>query len=340
MESGSLFLPLENKQGEIPQRIQLLPPGPAITGRDGRQWIMKDSEAVAAASNAWLPNHSIDENHAVDHKAPKGEASPAFGWFSNITAEANGSIWADVEWTKRGAEAVTSLEYRYISPVFLHNEKGEITSVLRAALSNSPNLDIKSLNNSETPEAAAPETPAKEHNSMTKILAALGLPGTATEDEAVAAIAGLKTSLNAAAQTVDLAAYAPRADLAAMETRAAAAEKQLADLNAAKFKAEVEGVIDQAIKDRKIAPASKEQYLSLCSTAEQLESLKKAFASSPAVIGEGTQAPAGAPPGSQTALNAEETALAAAAGYSPEEWKKLKSAANGQAAENGQEARK
>jgi phage I-like protein len=329
MESGSLFLPLENKQGEIPKRIQLLPPGPNIEGRDGRKWIMPDSKAVAAASNAYLPNHSIDENHAVDHKAPRGESSPAFGWFSNIAAEVNGSVWADVEWTKKGAEAVANLEYRYLSPVILHNEKGEVVSVLRAALSNSPNLDIKSLNN-ETPPAG----PAKE-NSMQKILAALGLPGTATEEEAAAAIAGLKTSLNSAkALTVDLAAYAPRADLVAMEARAAAAEKQLEDLNAAKFKTEIEGVIDQAVKDRKIAPASRDQYLSLCSTPEQLESLKKAFAAGPAIIGEGTQAPAGTPPGSGTALNAEESALAAAAGYTPEEWKKLKTV------ENGQEARK
>jgi phage I-like protein len=324
MESGSLFLPLENKRGEIPKRIQLLPPGPEILGRDGRKWIMRDGGAVAAASNAYLPNHSIDENHAVDHKAPKGESSPAFGWFSNVAAEADGSLWADVEWTKKGAGAVSNLEYRYISPVILHNGNGEVSAILRAALSNSPNLDIKSLN-SQSPGTAPPADPAKEKKHMEEILAALGLAGTATEGEALAAIEKLKTGLNAAKpQTVDLAAYAPRADLAAMEARATTAEKQLADLNAAKFKAEVESVIDQAVKDRKIAPASKEQYLSLCATSDQLESLKKVFASSPAVIGEGTQAPAGAPPGSQVSLNAEETALATADGYTPEEWKKLK----------------
>jgi phage I-like protein len=205
--------------------------------------------------------------------------------------------------------------------VILHNEKGEVTSILRAALSNSPNLDLKSLN------TQTPESPAKEH-SMNKILAALGLPETATEDEAAAAVAGLKTSLNSAkTQTVDLASYAPRADLAAMEARAAAAEKQLADLNAAQFKAEVEGVVDQAVKDRKIAPASKDQYLGLCSTTEQLEGLKKVFAASPAVIGEGAQAPAGTPPGNQAALNSEEQEAARAAGYTEEEWKKLKEAA-------------
>jgi phage I-like protein len=334
MESDSLFLPLENKQGEIPKRIQLLPPGPVIKGRDGRTWIARNAAAIAEASNAWLPNHSIDENHAVDLKAPRGESSPAFGWFSNIRAETNGSLWADVEWTPEGAQAVSGLKYRYLSPVLFNNAAGEISLIARAALSNNPNLDINSLN-SQMPETAPPASPAKEKRNMEKILAALGLPADATENEALAAIEKLKTSLNAAKpQTVDLAAYAPRTDLAAMEARAAAAEKQLSELNAAKFKAEVEGVIDQAVKDRKIAPASKDQYLSLCATAEQLENLKKVFASSPAIIGEGAQAPAGTPPGSQVSLNAGETELAAAAGYSPEEWKKLK------AVENGQEGQK
>jgi phage I-like protein len=326
MESGGLFLPLENKRGEIPTRIQLLPPGPAIKGRDGREWIVRNAAAVAEASNAWLPKLSIDENHAVDLRAPRGEPSPAFGWFSNVTVEANGSLWADAEWTEKGAAAVAGLEYRYVSPVLVHDAKGEITAILRASLCNSPNIDLKSLNSQE------PGNPAKE-NHMEKILAALALPGTATADEAVAAIGELRKSLNAAAvRAVDLAAYAPRADLAAMEARAVKAENELVALNAAKFKAEAESFIDQMIKDRKIAPASKERYLSLCSTSEQLEGLKEALAVSPALIGDGAQVPAGAPGGSGVSLNAAETEAARAAGYTEEEWKKLRAIANGREA--------
>jgi phage I-like protein len=153
-----------------------------------------------------------------------------------------------------------------------------------------------------------------------------------------------KAALNAAkpgaaqAQTdtskVDLAAYTPRADLGAMEARAQAAEKQLAGLNAAHLRKEGETAVDEAIKNRKIAPASRAEYLALCATKEGLETFKKIAAASPAIISTETQAPEGTPPGSGVSLNAEETALASAAGYSPEEWKKLK------AAENGQEARK
>jgi phage I-like protein len=241
--------------------------------------------------------------------------------------ETNGAIWADVTWTGRGEEAVKNLEYRYISPVFRHNEKGEIEAILRAALCNNPNIDIESLN------SEMPESPAKENRNMDKILAALGLPATATENDAVAAIARLNTQLNAA-QGVDLAAYAPRADLSVMETRAVAAEKQLAELNAAALKKEAEAMVDQAVKDRKISPASKAEYLSLCATQDGLGSFKKIVAASPAIIGEGAQAPAGTPPGSQTSLNAEESAMAKAAGYTPEEWKKFK------AGETGQEAAK
>jgi len=320
----SIFLPLDNKRGETPKRIQLLPPGPDIKGRDGRRYVLKDAEAVAKASNSWLPSHSIDENHAVDLKAPRGEASPAFGWFSNVAAEANGSVWADVEWTERGKAAVSNLEYKYLSPVFLYAENGEITSILRAALSNNPNLDLKSLNTVQTPAE-----PAKELQNMNiaVILAALGLPETATEEEALAAISALRASLNAARGKngqVDLSAYAPRADVAAMESRALAAEKQLAELNAAYLRKETEAVVDQAVKDRKIAPASRDLYVSLCSTRESLEGVKKALAASPAVFADDSQVPAGSPPPARTSLNAEEISMAKAMGYSEEEWKRLK----------------
>jgi phage I-like protein len=263
----------------------------------------------------------VDENHSVDLLAPSGGPSPAFGWFQNVTAEKDGSVWADVEWTEKGKAAISGLEYRYISPVLFQDDEGVICLIARASLSNSPNLDIKSLNNQN------PAKPEKEKNEMKSIIAFLGLPETATEAEALAAVSALKTSLNAAqakGQNVDITAYAPRADVMAMEARALAAEKQLAELNAASLKKETEAAVDQAIKDRKIAPASREQYISLCSTKDGLENFRKAMASSPAVFGDAPQVPAGSPPGSNTSLNAEETVMAKSMGYTEEEWKKLK----------------
>jgi phage I-like protein len=324
--TGSLFLSLNFENGALPSAIELIPAGALIQGRDGRKWKNGDPQKVARNSMARLPRLVIDENHATDLSAPKGGASPAMGWMTSLRAAEGGSIWADVEWTKRGAEAVLNKEYSFISPVFLYDDRNEITVVLRAGLTNSPNLQLPALN-SEGPEKNNVEV------FMTKeMLLALGLSETATEDEALAAIKALNAAKPAPAQTqtdtskVDLAVYAPRADLNAMEARAAAAEKQLAELNAAQLKREAEVAVDEAVKNRKIAPVSREEYLALCATREGLEKMKNIFSKSPAIISTETQAPEGTPPAAGGALNAEDEAVRKAMGYSVEAYQKIKEA--------------
>ena len=330
--AGSLFLALNFDNGALPSTIELIPAGSVIQGRDGRKWKNENPQKVALNSMVRLPRLVIDENHATDLSAPKGGSSPAMGWMTALRAGEGGSIWADVEWTKRGKEAVLNREYSFISPVFLHNEQNEISVVLRAGLTNSPNLQLPAINSAQIP-GLGPEKNNKEENLMDlKVLCAtLGLSETATEAEALSAI----KALNAAkaekqqAQTdtskVDLMAYAPRADLNAMEGRALAAEKQLADLNAAQLKKEAEAAVDEAIRSRKFAPASRDVYLALCATKEGFESFKTICAATPPIIGTETQAPSGTPPaaGSSVALNAEELGTAKAMGYSEEEYKKL-----------------
>jgi phage I-like protein len=323
METGSLFLSL-NFEGEIPSRITLVPPDKTIKGRDGREWKNPNPKQVALNSIARLSLLPIDENHATDLAAPKGGSAPAFGWMKNLCADASGTICADVEWTERGREALAKKEYRFISPVFLFNEKSEINCILRAALTNSPNLNLPALNSEQRENKFVTEVPMNE-----ELLAALGLPKTATEAEALAAAKALNAAKTAAsAQTdtsrVDLTAYAPRADLNAMEARAAAAEKQLAELCAAQLKKDAEAAVDEAIKSRKFAPASRAEYLALCSTQAGLESFKKIAAATPAIISADAQAPESAPPSSGTALNAEEASVAKAMGYGEEDFKKLK----------------
>ena len=158
-----------------------------------------------------------------------------------------------------------------------------------------------------------------------ELCAALGLPEIATKDEVLAAVGKLKTDLNSAQnKTVDLAAYAPRADLAAMEARAVKAEKELADLNAASLKEKATAAVEQAVKDGKIAPASKEVYLDLCSTAEGFEKFEKIMSATPPITG-GTQVPDKAPANAEkTELNAAEKEWASSMGYTEEEWAKIK----------------
>jgi phage I-like protein len=324
METGSLFLSL-NFEGGVPSRIMLVPADRIVKGRDGREWKNPNPKQTALNSITRLPLLPVDENHSTDLSAPKGGASPAFGWMKNLCADESGAVWADVEWTERGRDAIAKKEYRFISPVFAFNKEGEINCILRAALTNSPNLNLPALNSEQL------ENINEERKFMNKeLLAALGLPETATEAEALAAAkvlnaAKAKADVQTDKSPVDLTAYAPRADLNAMTERASAAEKQLAELNAARIKQEAETAVDEAIKARKIAPASKAEYLALCATQDGLDRFKAIMTATPPIIGEGNQSPEGTPPSAgNVALNAEETAVAKAMGYTVEEYQKIK----------------
>lgn len=319
----SLFLCLNAESG-VPGRIQILPAGKEIRGVDGRHWKNENPAALCAKMNSsglvTVKNGCvIDENHSTDLSAPKGGTSPAFGWFRNFTVEADGSIWADVEWNARGQKAVAEKEYKYISPVFTRDKDGNITEILRAALTNNPNLDNPALNSSQDT--------AEEKNMEKELCAALGLPETATMADGLEAINRLKTELNGAKnKVVDLASYAPRADLAAAQQRAERAEKELAEMNAASLKAKAIAAVEQAAKDGKIAPASKAEYLELCASEDGLAKFEKIMAVTPSITG-GTQVPDKAPESNEPVeLNAAEKEWASSMGYTEEHWKEIKEA--------------
>lgn len=315
----SLFLALNFSEGNVPDKIQLLPAPDAsgrITGNDGRSWTIENPANVALLSNRYLEPQPIDENHSTDLAASHGKSARAFGWYKNIRAEADGSIWADVEWNNEGAWHLREKFYRYLSPAFKVDAAGSIVCIMRAALTNNPNLQLTQLNSADT-------SPAQEENMDKEICAALGLPETATVNDALAAIGKLKTQVNSG--TVDLAAYAPRSELAAMEERATAAEKQVAELNAAQAKAVAESEVEAAIRARKIAPAARDAYVELCSTQDGLERFRKIVASSPEIISSASQMPDTEPPATgSVALNAEEKNVAKVMGYSEEEFVKMK----------------
>ena len=169
-----------------------------------------------------------------------------------------------------------------------------------------------------------------------ELCAALGLPETATDAEVLAAVgtaaaAQKEKALNAesggkSGLQVDLQVYAPRAELNAAKERAAAAENRLAELNAAALKREAEGEVDAAVKAGKITPGCKNFYVELCATREGLEKFKVLAAEMPAIVDGRVQAPDKPPPAAGVSLNSEDTAFAAAAGYSAESWAKIKEA--------------
>src|SRR5580698_2847236 len=135
-----------SEYSSAPEWIELLPAGD-FAGRDGRgPFRLSNPEAVIAATqglrmDAGLP---IDYDHATDFAAPSGRPAPAAGWIRAIEVR-DGALWGEVEWTRHGASAVVTREYRYISPVFEYSEDGEVQRLLRAALTNNPNLYLKAI---------------------------------------------------------------------------------------------------------------------------------------------------------------------------------------------------
>lgn len=118
--------------------VHLVPAG-TFSGSDGRgPFRLADAPAVIAASLAGgkIP---FDENHSTDLAAPRGAPSPARGWIVAMQSRPDG-IWGRVEWTGEGRALLGQRAYRGVSPVFESDKSGTVLRVLRAALTNVPNL--------------------------------------------------------------------------------------------------------------------------------------------------------------------------------------------------------
>ncbi|MCC7097276.1 MAG: hypothetical protein IT472_08865 [Thermomonas sp.] len=124
----------------MPDWIHLLPAGP-ITTHDGRgPYHVPSMHALIEQS---MPSGAlrlpIDECHATDKAAPLGLPAPARGWIVALEARADG-LWGQVEWTGEGRRLMEDGAYAGISPAVLHSKSGEVRQLLRASLTNTPNL--------------------------------------------------------------------------------------------------------------------------------------------------------------------------------------------------------
>lgn len=122
----------------VPEWVHLLPAGDIRTN-DGRgPYRVGNVKGLIAASLAF-GKLVLDENHATDLAAPKGEAAPARGWIIDLQQRPDG-IWGRVQWTAAGRQIMADQAYRGISPVIQHMQDGTITAILRASLTNTPNF--------------------------------------------------------------------------------------------------------------------------------------------------------------------------------------------------------
>lgn len=309
-----------------PEWVHLLPAAQGeIHTYDSRgPYRMADIDAVIAASMQSERGMPIDENHATDTAMQNGAGAPARGWIKELQARADG-LWGRVEWTKAGAELLADRAYRGISPVFNHLADKTITRVLRASLTNKPNLKGLVALNEETAM------------SFAAIAKAVGLGEDATEEAILAAIGKMKKPDDTAMQSAmaeigtvlgveggDPAAVLAAAKTAkggatvntALQEEVTALASELKTLREATAKDKATAFVDSAISQgRAGVKPQRDRFIAM--HMEDPSGTESLIAGLPALGGDGK--PTAQPPaqGAEiTSLNAEQTAVADQLGIS------------------------
>lgn len=186
VSSVALALAVTAHESQAEQWIHVVPSG-EFSARDGRgPWSMHNADAVIAASSAFAGKKPIpvDYEHQIDLAGKNGQPAPAAGWITQLQARPDG-LWGLVEWTEKASAHLDAKEYRYLSPVFNHTPSGEVTRVLRAALTNNPALELTAL-------ASTQGTDMPNQDPMIELRSLLELPNDADMSAIIQAVRDLK----------------------------------------------------------------------------------------------------------------------------------------------------
>jgi phage I-like protein len=313
----------EEKVAAAPEWIELLPAG-VFYGRDGRGPFRLDDPAAVIESttalqmNAGLP---IDYDHATDFGAPEGRPAPAAGWIRELEVR-GGAVWGRVEWTARAANSIVAREYRYVSPVFQFDPKdGSVTRLLRAGLTNNPNLHLTAIAASRTATKASNARDERMEFPTEELRELLSLEGDATGADVVAKVRELRAAADATASATGAHAHDPAHFVAIAEF-----ERTLTELNALKAERARERAahtVEEAIRAGKIVPAQREWAIAYC--AADARGFQAFAAKQPSIVGENLGL-GGEPPADRRAggLNAAELAICAQLGLKHSEFVRRK----------------
>ena len=331
----ALSLSDDTGQDKASGRIQLFPAG-TFAARDGRpgnlrgvnatSWRLtaQDAEAVIAHWQRTATPLVVDYEHQTQLAAQNGRPAPAAGWITSLEWEEGRGLFAGVDWTDKARAHIRAGEYRYISPVFAFDrQSGAVLRLICAALTNHPALDGMD---------AASATFTYEEPPMKQILAALGLPETADEAAALAALTTLRQERDSAKAQAEAAPdpqkFVAMATFSAVQQEAAQLRDEVAKLKNEAQAAALKDDIEAALKDGRLTAATKGWAESLAKTAP--DALKAYLAAQPPVRAlAGTQTggtpPAGDKPGT-VSLTDEEQYVCDQLGMTAEEYRKAKGA--------------
>ncbi|PAT41293.1 hypothetical protein CK623_02920 [Vandammella animalimorsus] len=343
--------------GQPPRVLLQLTPAQDFRPSDGRPmdvpaWRINAAIAqrvIAAFSAAQPP--VIDYEHQTLRSEANGQPAPAAGWIHGLRWIEGRGLFAEAELTARARDLIAGGEYRYFSPVLEYASKtGEVRRILMGALTNNPAIHgmaaIDLMAAATSKWMAAPHTTTLDEESTTmtllqKLLAALSLPESTSEDAALAACAAQRAQAEAARAALSLGVDASAESITAACTSLSAQATAQAQPDPAKFvpiaavqelqasvaaltarqrEREVDDLVAPALADGRLLPAQEAWARDLGkSNLAALSSYLQTAQPIAALSGTQTQGqpPAGAAPGTG-GLSSDELAVAAACGLTPE----------------------
>lgn len=227
----------------VPEWINLLPAGPVRT-MDGRgPYSVASMAALIAASLPAGQKLALDENHATDKGgAALGMPAPARGWIVALEARDDG-LWGKVEWTGPGRQLMVDKAYSGVSPVIAHTAGKQIVRLLRASLTNTPNLQgLVSLHSEE-----------ETMDWKAKLIELLGLDGSA-DDAAIEAALMAKMKAKVADPSVDLMSQnlIGHPTVIALQSELTAATAKIAALTEGTARKDAIAFVDGAIREGRV----------------------------------------------------------------------------------------
>ena len=162
------------------------PSGPFTVGLAGAQSMVAvfESEAIDLV---------FDWEHQTIHTADNGKPAPAAGWIDQLELRDSG-VWGHVrEWTPVARGQLERREYRYLSPVLQRRHRDRVTGEIGGA-----RLHSAALTNTPFLHELEPVLNSAHGETMTALLALLGLSADATDEEAVAVVEPMMNDLASA----------------------------------------------------------------------------------------------------------------------------------------------
>ena len=338
----TLSVHAEAADGSVPEWIEIVPAG-TFRGVDGRgPYVLKNPTAVIAASMPGSRPVPLDYNHQTVFACLNGGEAPAAAWIVAME-DRQGAIWAKLDWTEAGRQAVASKSYRFVSPAFQHDKKtGEVKRIDSVGLVNNPNL-------AELPAIASQNGDFPPMDELLKQLReALGLAADADQDSIVQCCRKLNgqttavaSALAPVAATLKLAANASVADIATAAQTAltasgapdpaqyvpmsafSALQGQVAALTSAKTAEAAAQAVASAKAAGKLIPALEGWGMDYAS--RDLAGFTAWADKAPAIVAAAgtTTTTTGAPPAVVGALDADAMAVCAQLGLTADEFKKV-----------------